>query len=161
MRFVENGFIYVVEGFTNGARSAIVQLYNPATDTWTSAGPLLVAKSDSVLGLLGTTIISASGLENSGNPSGDNEGYQAATNTWSELTADPIPRNAGCGSGGGRPALLSRKSTAGQFGNATTVTESYNFSKNAMTTLAASAAGRDHRDTGSSEQPAILLRRHR
>lgn len=51
---VENGFIYVVGGFTNGARSAIVQRYNPATDTWTSEAPLLVAKSDSVVGLLGT-----------------------------------------------------------------------------------------------------------
>src|SRR2546427_9517955 len=127
MRFVENGFIYVVEGFTNGARSAIVQRYNPATDTWTSAGPLLVAKSDSVLGLLGTTIISAGGLENSGSPSGDNEGYHAATNTWSALTADPIPRNAGCGATVAGQLYVTGGSTAGQFGNATAVTESYNL----------------------------------
>ena len=71
---VEGGLIYVIGGYTAGARSAIVQRYDPATDTWASEAPLLLAKSSSVLGLLGSTIVSAGGLPNTNPPSGDNEG---------------------------------------------------------------------------------------
>jgi hypothetical protein len=66
-------------------RSALVQRYDPATDMWTSEAPLLLAKSDSALGLLGTTIVSAVGFANTVGASHDNEGYNATTNTWKTL----------------------------------------------------------------------------
>jgi uncharacterized repeat protein (TIGR03803 family) len=132
---VESGLIYVVGGYASGARSAIVQRYDPATDTWTSEASLLVAKSSSVLGLVGTTIISSGGLENTNSPSGDTEGYDAATNTWGALTADPTPRNGGCGAPVAGQLYVTGGSDAGILGNATTVTESYNLAKNAWATL--------------------------
>ena len=95
----------------------------------------MVAKSDSVLGLLGTTIVSAGGLENTGNPSGDNEGYNSTTNTWRTLAPDPTPRNAGCGAPISGLLYVTGGSTAGMSGNATAVTESYNLSTNSWTTL--------------------------
>ena len=132
---VEGGLIYVVGGYTSGARSAIVQRYDPATDTWTSETSLLMAKSSSVLGLLGTTIVSTGGLENTNSPSGDTEGYNKVTNEWSALTADATPRNGGCGATVAGQLYVTGGSTAAVVGSATTATESYNLSKNAWTTL--------------------------
>jgi uncharacterized repeat protein (TIGR03803 family) len=132
---VENNLIYVVGGYSNGARSALVQRYDPATDTWTAETSLMVAKSDAVLGLLGSSIVAAGGLENTGNPSGDNEAYAAGSNTWKELKADPTPRNAGCGAAVSGQLYVTGGSTAGMSGNATAVTESYNLSANSWTTL--------------------------
>jgi N-acetylneuraminic acid mutarotase len=132
---VQNGLIYVIGGYTAGARSAIVQRYNPATNSWASEAPLLLAKSDSVLGVLGTTIVSAGGLPNTNTPSGDNEGYNSGTNTWSTLTADATPRNGACGASVAGQLYLTGGSTSGLLGSATTATESYNLTKNAWTTL--------------------------
>src|SRR5208283_3113795 len=70
---VDKGIIYVIGGF-NGSRVATVESYNPATDTWTKEAPMLVGKSLPGVGLLGATIVAASGLGNSG-WTGDNEGY--------------------------------------------------------------------------------------
>jgi len=89
-----------------------------------------------VLGLLGTTIISTGGLDNGGNPTGDTEGYSAATNKWSALKADATVRNGGCGGTVSGQLYVTGGSTAGLSGNATAQTESFNLSKNAWTTLA-------------------------
>jgi hypothetical protein len=111
---VENGLIYVVGGFTSGARSAIVQRYTP----------LLLAKSGSTLGLLGTTIISAGGLPNTGNPTGDTEGYHAASNTWSTLKAELTVRQAACGASIAAQLYVAGGSGAGMFGDPLTLNES-------------------------------------
>jgi hypothetical protein len=87
--------IYVVGGFNYNGRLAIVESYNTATDTWTEEAPLLVGKSLAAVGLLGSKIVAAGGLSNSG-ITGDNEGYNVAKNMWTTLTADPTPRQAGC-----------------------------------------------------------------
>lgn len=132
---VLNNLIYVIGGFT-GSRSPIVQVYNPATDSWSTASNLLVAKSGSALGLLGTTIVSTGGLENNNSPTGDTEGYNASTNTWTALTTDATPRNGGCGTAIAGQVYVTGGSTAGVAGSATATTESYNLTKNAWTTQA-------------------------
>jgi len=133
---VENGFIYVVGGFTSGARSAIVQRYNPATNIWTTEAPLLLAKSGSTLGLLGTTIISTGGLPNTGNPTGDTEGYHAASNSWSTLKADPTVRQAACGASIAGQLYVAGGSGSGMFSDPLTLNESYSLTTNAWTTQA-------------------------
>jgi len=102
---VENDIIYVIGGTVGTASNysyvANVESYNPATNTWTEETPMLVSKSQPAAGLLGTaqtgfTIVVADGGLNGGLITGDTEGYDATTNTWSELAADPTARVATC-----------------------------------------------------------------
>jgi uncharacterized protein (TIGR03437 family) len=91
---VENGLIYVIGGF-NGSRESSLLAYNPAANTWSTLAPLAVAKSQPAVGLLGSAIIAAGGLANSGATT-DNAGYNAATNSWTALAPLPAARQAGC-----------------------------------------------------------------
>ena len=61
-------------------RAATVESYDPATDTWTEEAPLLVGKSEPTVGLVGTTIVAADGLTDTGDNS-NNESYDVSTNT--------------------------------------------------------------------------------
>ncbi|HET6175511.1 MAG TPA: kelch repeat-containing protein [Candidatus Sulfotelmatobacter sp.] len=153
-----NGLIYVVGGYT-GSRSAIVQRYNPATDTWASEASMLTAKSGPVVGLLGTTIVSAGGLENSGNPTGDTEGYNATTNKWSPLMPDTTPRNGGCGAAVLGKLCVTGGSTSNLAGGATIKTESFIAATGVWTVAGASTASNDQCHAGGREQPTVLLRR--
>jgi uncharacterized repeat protein (TIGR03803 family) len=130
---MENGIIYVVGGYANGGRTAAVESYNHATDTWTAEAPLAVGKSEPAVGLLGSTIVAAGGLTNSGSTTGDNEGYNATSNSWSSLTADPTPRQAGCvASISGRLVFA-----GGTNGKPLHTSESFSATANKWTTLAA------------------------
>jgi hypothetical protein len=90
---VKNGIIYVIGGFNNGSgRLTTVESYDPSTDTWTEDEPLLIGKSSMAAGLLGSTIVAASGLSDSG-ASGNNEGNKAPTSSpWTSLASDHAPR---------------------------------------------------------------------
>jgi N-acetylneuraminic acid mutarotase len=94
---VENNIIYVIGG--NGSSGMLrlntVESYHPATNTWTAEAPLLVGKSEPSVGLVGTTIVAADGYTLS-QDTGDNEGYNASTNTWRALMSDPTLRNGAC-----------------------------------------------------------------
>jgi uncharacterized protein (TIGR03437 family) len=92
---VVNNIIYVVGGY-NGSRITTVLAYDPASNKWSSVAPLKVGKSQSALGVFGTTIISAGGLLANGNASTDAEGYSTISNTWTTLTPLPAARQAGC-----------------------------------------------------------------
>jgi len=132
---VENGIIYVVGGYANGQRTTNVESYNPVTDTWTGEAPLSVGKSGPAVGLLGSTIVAAAGYTNSGTTTGENEGYSATSNSWSALTSDPTPRQAGCAASvAGR--LVFAGGTAGASGSPLKVVESFSASTNKWTTLA-------------------------
>ena len=90
-----------------------------------------VPKGQSAAGLLGTTIVVADGDGPGGGATDDNEGYDAATNTWKSLVPDPTPRYASC-FGSIAPKLY----VVGGDGGAN-LTESFQLSKNRWTTLAA------------------------
>jgi N-acetylneuraminic acid mutarotase len=119
----ENGIVYVVGGCGENPQDRLtdVESYNPATDTWTEEAPLLVGKSQPSVGLVGTTIVAADGFTASGN-TGDNEGYDATTNSWTALPSDPRPRNGAC------TGAIGTKLYVGD-GN-TKSSESFNLSKN-------------------------------
>jgi Kelch motif len=94
---VEGNIIYVIGGNSNSnLRADTVESFNPATDTWTEEAPLLVGKSEPTVGLVGATIVAADGLTQT-TDTGDNEGYDVSTNTWTSLTSDPTPRSGACG----------------------------------------------------------------
>jgi len=47
------------------------------------------------VGLLGSTIVAAGGFS-AGGETGDNEGYNVSTNSWTSLATEPVARNASC-----------------------------------------------------------------
>jgi N-acetylneuraminic acid mutarotase len=138
---VEKSIIYVIGGYNAsiGGYLATVESYNPLTNTWTEEAPLLSAKGEIAAGLLGTTIVVPDGYTGSVF-TGDNEGYNAVTNTWKSLKSDPTPRNSPCGASIG--ALMYSAGGANSLTQpALTVMESFNLSKNSWTTLAPMPTG--------------------
>jgi N-acetylneuraminic acid mutarotase len=84
-------------------------------------------------GLIGTTIVAADGAPSGSVVTGDTESYNAITNEWSELTADPTARTGSC-SGVIGSTLYDVSGYINNGGAATTVNESYNLSTNKWTT---------------------------
>ncbi len=126
---VEKRIVYVIGGCDLEDpydRLTTVESYDPATDTWTEEAPLLVGKSQPSVARVGTTIVAADGYTASGD-TGDNEGYDATTNSWTSLTPDPMPRNGTC-----TGAIGGKLYVAGDGAS----TESFNLSKNTWKTLA-------------------------
>jgi N-acetylneuraminic acid mutarotase len=136
---VDKDIIYVIGGYVDGANEwlATVESYNTTTDTWTEETPLLEAKSWLTAGLLGATVVAAdgqiSGNGGAGTPVGDNEGYNAKKNTWTELTADPTPRLESCFA-----AIKGQLYVAGGANSTETlsVNEAYDAKTKSWTTLA-------------------------
>jgi len=99
---VENNIIYVIGGFVAlDDHIAIVESYNPVTDIWTQEASMLGNKATPAAGRLGNvlkgfTIVAADGFTQSNVVTGNNEGYDATTNTWRTLAADQTPRVGTC-----------------------------------------------------------------
>ena len=134
---VENNIIYVIGGFSpsSGSRLATVLAYNPASNLWSVETPLKVGKSSPAVALIGSTIIAAGGLANSGVTS-DNEGYNAATNAWQALAPAPTGVQAGCfGVSGGGLYIAGGENAASQ---PVALTQAYSLQTNSWTTGLAS-----------------------
>ena len=97
---------------------------------------MLGTKAYPAAGLIGSTIVVADGSNASGSVTGDTEGYNATTNTWSDLAADPTAREGSCSG-----AIGSLFYDAGGYinngGAATTINESFNLSADKWTTTLA------------------------
>jgi N-acetylneuraminic acid mutarotase len=139
---VENKIVYVIGGYDGkGNFLPTVESYNPATNAWTEEAPLLGNKGQPAAGLLGTTltgftIVAADGATQPSVITGDTEGYDATTNTWRELAADPTARVATCFGAIGQK-LYDVGGYLNNGGAAATVNESYTLSTNKWkTTLA-------------------------
>jgi N-acetylneuraminic acid mutarotase len=125
---VYNNIVYVIGGTDGfGNRLDNVESYNPATNTWTEEAPLLVGKSEPSVGLVGSTILAADGYT-AGGISGDNEGYNVSSNSWTPLASDPHPRNVACV--GSLNGLLYVAGGQVNGGTATKLTDSFKISKN-------------------------------
>ncbi len=133
---MDKNIIYVAGGYNGSTFIATVESYNPATDTWKEEAPMLGSKDLPVAGLIGSTIVVADGAIASGEITGDTEGYNATTNTWTTLATDPTARTGACGA-----VISSRLYDAGGYinndGAATTVNESFTLSTNNWTTTLA------------------------
>jgi uncharacterized protein (TIGR03437 family) len=130
---VENNIIYVIGGFSQSSQQRITTVlsYNPATDVWSVLAPLNVGKSESAVGLLGSTIISAGGLTNSSATTTDTEGYNAATNSWTTLASMPTARQAACfGVTSGLLYVAGGSSAGGAASVPLTVMEAYDATTN-------------------------------
>jgi len=138
---VENSIIYVIGGNSiTTLRTNSVESYNPATDTWTEESPLLFGKSEPSVGLVGSlttgyTIVAADGHTTDAVDHGDNEGYDASTNTWSSFAPDPTGRNGACGGGIGQKMYVAG-GYDGNIGADMSLTEAFKVSTNTWKTLA-------------------------
>ena len=135
---VDKNIIYVIGGYSSGSgqRLNTVEAYNPATDTWTEEAPMLVGKSEPAVALSGTAIVASGGYTQSGD-TGDNEGYNVATNAWASLKSDPSTRNGSCfGTIGPQLYVAGGYPGGGPGTPALTVNESFKRSKNSWKTLA-------------------------
>src|SRR5208283_4994873 len=122
--------------YTSNLRATSVESYNPATDTWTEEAPLLVGRSEPSVGrvgnkLAGFTIVAADGYASGG----DTEGYDAMTNTWTTLKADPDPGGSGWRSWACTGGIGTRLYIAGGYYGGS-LNESFNLSNNKWETLA-------------------------
>jgi N-acetylneuraminic acid mutarotase len=132
---VEKNIVYVIGGNNSSkTRLSTVESFNPATNDWSTEAPLLIAKARSTNGLLGTTILAAGGLTDTG-VTGDNESYNASTNIWTSLASDPTPRSHTC-SGVANGSLFSAGGAAGTAETAIAVNEAFSLSLNKWTAKA-------------------------
>ena len=124
--------VFLIGGDVNTSGNgnvANVESYNPATNTWTTEAPMLVAKGQSAAGLIGTKIVVADGFTNGGGTTGDTEAYDPTTNTWTTVASNPAGnRGAACNASIG-PKLYDIGGA-----NAPNITESFQLSKNKWTT---------------------------
>jgi N-acetylneuraminic acid mutarotase len=136
---VENNIIYVIGGAVAlDDIVATVESYNPVTNTWTEEAPMLGNKAFPAAGRLGTilkgfTIVAADGFAQSNVLTGNNEGYDAATNTWRTLAADPTPRVATCFGSIGQKFYDVGGYLGNPFEDAARVNRSYTLSTNKWT----------------------------
>jgi N-acetylneuraminic acid mutarotase len=134
---VEDEIIYVVGGNSaSNLRATTVESYSPATDTWTEEAPLLVGRSEPSVGrvgnnLVGFTIVAADGYASGG----DTEGYDATTNTWTTLKADPDPGGSGWRSWACTGGIGTKLYVAGGYYGGS-LNEAFNLHKNTWETLA-------------------------
>jgi N-acetylneuraminic acid mutarotase len=139
---VDKNVIYVFGGDTtdigSGQWLSNVESYDIEGNAWTDEASMLVARGWAAAGLFGTVIVAADG--NPGPPkymTGDNEAYNVKTNKWSELQADPTPRDAPCYSAIGGKLYIA----GGENGNLLTLTEAYTPSTKSWSTLASMPKG--------------------
>src|SRR5450432_1858239 len=133
---VESGVIYVMGGRNGTSFVDTVESYTPATDTWKEEAPMLGTKDVPAAGLIGTTIVVAGGANASGSVTGDTEAYNATTNTWTSLTADPTARTGPC-NGVINGLLYDAAGYINNAGAATTINESFSLSADKWTTTLA------------------------
>jgi len=128
---VADDIIYVFGGY-NGGFLTSVESYNPRTGTWTEEAPMLSPEAGLPgVGRIGTTIVVTDGSD--GDVDGNNQGYDATTNTWSWLASDPTLRQDPCAAPIG--GLMYSAGGWNVVDNpALTLTESYSLSKNEWTT---------------------------
>ncbi len=138
---VEKNIIYVLGGVnTSGEFIATVESYNPATNVWTEEASMSGSKQGPAAGLLGSakagyTILAADGATQPGQITGDTEGYDAATNKWTEFAADPTARVFSC-SGSVGSKLYDAGGYLNNAGAATSLNEYFLLSKDKWTKLA-------------------------
>ncbi|WP_323750791.1 kelch repeat-containing protein [Marinobacter sp.] len=100
---VTDGKIYVfggrhreANGNTIEGAMKTVEMYDPATGSWTNMVPMPTGRRTMSVGVIGGKIQVAGGELNANNTSGvfeQNEEYDPATNTWRPLTNVPTPKH--------------------------------------------------------------------
>lgn len=92
---VINGVLYVAGGHPSGGFSsgaiAVLEAYDPATNTWTSKAPMPTARGTAAAGVINGVLYVAGGTV-SGSALTTLEAYDPATNTWTSGAPMPTAR---------------------------------------------------------------------
>ena len=98
-----NGLLYTVGGTSGGSTSAVVEVYDPSTNAWTTKAPFPSAAAGAAA-VNGTIYVVAT----TGSSSRALYAYDAAANTWSIKAAPPDVSQdlAGVASSGGQLFLV-------------------------------------------------------
>jgi N-acetylneuraminic acid mutarotase len=93
-----NGELYVVGGVsqfvTNNPRNAVLQVYDPSTNTWTTKASMPTARALAEAAAINGQLYVVGGTANNTNSgyTGALEVYDPATDTWSSRASMPTPR---------------------------------------------------------------------
>jgi N-acetylneuraminic acid mutarotase len=90
---VLDGKIYVVGGSNGSGALAVVEAYDPATDTWSTKAAMPTARTDVAVGVLNGILYALGGSTTAGQALNTVETYDAATNSWQ--TNSPMPTRRG------------------------------------------------------------------
>lgn len=149
---------YIVGGLdATGALNPDLQMYDPATGTWTQLADMPNPRFSPVVGWIGGQLYAAGGHDTGFVATNDLQVYNPATNTWDNATPANLPNARGGGAGGvgicstGTGPCLFHVGGGpdGQFANTTLETWQYNPATNAWTQL-------DNKPAGSSPNGHIL-----
>ena len=92
-----DGKIYAAGGCTKkgcaDSRTDRVDVYDPATDTWSPVAPLLEARDSLALVAMGGRLYTLGGYSSAGGPLVAVDEYDPNTNTWAPVSQVPTPRN--------------------------------------------------------------------
>jgi hypothetical protein len=129
---VLGGKLYVFGGRTRSASGGeeaatptSVEMFDPATGTWTPKASMPTGRRTPVVGLLGGKA-QVIGGENAGAAFATNEEYDPLTDSWRLLSPMPTPRHGAAGGTIGSTIYVAGGSTASGI-VATTVNEAFSF----------------------------------
>ena len=87
------GKVYVFGGYNDitAAVSGAVQIYDPATDSWSMGAPMPTPRSNGLAGVCGRNIFVIGGIPNNFSNLAVNEAYNPSTDTWDTAPPMPVP----------------------------------------------------------------------
>lgn len=140
---VIDGKLYVVGGCTfscsPGGTTNVLEVYDPSTNTWTSAAPMPTARAGLATGVIGGKLYAAGGFQYCAGPCpiyNTLEVYDPATNTWTTKAPMPTARAQMGGSVINGELHLVGGTTNGGASGALATLEIYDPSADAWTTNA-------------------------
>ncbi len=89
--FPNNGKVYAIGGYGNGAVRGTLDEYDPGTNAWTQRGNLQIAVEDTGAGVISGTIYVPGGDDNTFTPRHELQTYDPITNLSSVVVSDPLP----------------------------------------------------------------------
>lgn len=91
---VVNNHLYIAGGrfFVNGLPTRGLQVYDPATNQWSTMAPMLRARTGGRAAAVGGKIYVMGGVDSAGAPLALMEVYDTATNSWTALAPMPTAR---------------------------------------------------------------------
>jgi len=86
-----DGLLYAVGGYS-GVASPAVEVYDPASDTWTKKAPMALRRYGLGVGAIDGTLYAVGGWMNG--PQAANEAYDPVSDTWTSKAPMPTARTA-------------------------------------------------------------------
>ena len=93
-----NGKFYVIGGYVGPSAydnqiTAAVQIYDPASNTWSTGTPMPTVRANMVVGVINGKLYVTSGNVADGSRDGSMVVYDSTTNSWSTAPAEPTARS--------------------------------------------------------------------